>query len=151
MRAYTDGEAIKLFDQIMRAMFPRFIFYSADYPEKSDQISSFPIHTDIKFRILISCIKFLSKCMCPRCLSLKRNITQVASKRDMRNRVKLQRVDSEGRRYNVEQVRKLLFEKGIAITSVFVDRILEATSGVPTRVCVPILPSVVISNYFMMN
>jgi hypothetical protein len=48
-------------------------------------------------------------------------------------------VDSEGRRYNVEQVRKLLFEKGITITSVFVDRILEATSGVPTRVCVPLL------------
>jgi hypothetical protein len=57
----------------------------------------------------------------------------------MRNRVKLLRVDSEGRRYNVEQVRKLLFEKGITITSVFVDRILEATSGVPTRVCVPLL------------
>jgi hypothetical protein len=57
----------------------------------------------------------------------------------MRNRVKLLRVDSEGRRYNVEQVRKMLFEKGIAITSVFVDRILEATSGVPTRVRVHLL------------
>ena len=34
MCAYTDGEAIKLFDQIMRAMFPCFLFYSADYPEK---------------------------------------------------------------------------------------------------------------------
>ena len=34
MRAYTEGEAIKLLDEIMRAMFPRFLFYSADYPEK---------------------------------------------------------------------------------------------------------------------
>jgi len=34
MHAYTNGEAIKLFDQIIRAMFPRFLFYSADYPEK---------------------------------------------------------------------------------------------------------------------
>ena len=34
MHAYTDGEAIKLFDQIMQAMFPRFLFYSADYPKK---------------------------------------------------------------------------------------------------------------------
>jgi hypothetical protein len=34
MRAYTDGEPIKLFDEIMRALFPRFLFYSADYPEK---------------------------------------------------------------------------------------------------------------------
>jgi nicotinic acid phosphoribosyltransferase len=57
----------------------------------------------------------------------------------MRNQVKLLRVDSEGCRYNVEQVRKMLFEKGITITSVFVDRILEAPSGVPTRVCVPLL------------
>ena len=34
MRAYTEGEAIKLFDEIVRAMFPCFLFYSADYPEK---------------------------------------------------------------------------------------------------------------------
>lgn len=34
LRAYTEGEAIKLLDEIMRAMFPRFLFYSADYPEK---------------------------------------------------------------------------------------------------------------------
>ena len=34
MHAYTDGVAIKLFDMIMRALFPRFLFYSADYPEK---------------------------------------------------------------------------------------------------------------------
>jgi hypothetical protein len=33
MCAYTDGEAIKLFDEIL-ALFPRFLFYSADYPEK---------------------------------------------------------------------------------------------------------------------
>jgi hypothetical protein len=34
IRAYTKGEAIKLFDKITRVMFPRFLFYSADYPEK---------------------------------------------------------------------------------------------------------------------
>lgn len=34
MHAYTDGEAIKLSDEITRALFPRFLFYSADYPEK---------------------------------------------------------------------------------------------------------------------
>lgn len=34
MRAYTEGEPMKLFDEILRAMFLRFIFYSADYPEK---------------------------------------------------------------------------------------------------------------------
>ena len=34
MRAYSEGEAIKLFDEIVRVMFPCFLFYSADYPEK---------------------------------------------------------------------------------------------------------------------
>ena len=34
MHAYTNGEAIKLFDQVMWAMFLHFLFYSADYPEK---------------------------------------------------------------------------------------------------------------------
>lgn len=34
MHAYTDGEPIKLSDGIIRVMFPRFLFYSADYPEK---------------------------------------------------------------------------------------------------------------------
>jgi hypothetical protein len=34
MHAYTEGVAMKLFDEIMRTMFPRFLFYSADYPEK---------------------------------------------------------------------------------------------------------------------
>ena len=76
--------------------------------------------------------------MCPRCLSLKKNITQVASKRDMRNRVKLACVDSEARCFDIELVRRMLFEKGLAITSVFINQVLDATSGVPTRVCVPL-------------
>jgi hypothetical protein len=46
------------------------------------------------------------------------------------------RVDSETRRFDIELVRRMLFEKGLAITSVFIERVLDATSGVPTRVCV---------------
>ena len=74
--------------------------------------------------------------MCPRCLSLKSKITQVGSKMDMRNRVKLERVDTEARSYDIEVVRKMLFEKGINISSVYIDRVLSPTSAVPTRVCV---------------
>lgn len=54
----------------------------------------------------------------------------------MRNRVKLARVDSEARRYDIELARKMLFEKGINISSIKIDRILGPTSAVPTRVCV---------------
>jgi hypothetical protein len=83
----------------------------------------------------MSCIKFLAKCMCPRCESLKSKITQVGSKTDIRNRLKLRRVDNDARQFDVELVRKMLFEKGINITSVKLDRILGPTSTVPTRVC----------------
>ena len=34
MPAYTNGEAINFFDEILQAMFPHFLFYSADYPEQ---------------------------------------------------------------------------------------------------------------------
>jgi hypothetical protein len=72
--------------------------------------------------------------MCPRCLSVKSTITQIGSKMDMRNRVKKVRIDSDARRFDIEAVRKMLFEKGINITSVKIDRILGPTSAVPTRV-----------------
>jgi hypothetical protein len=83
------------------------------------------------FRVLISCIKFLAKCMCPRCLSVKSKITEVGSKMDMRNRVKHARNDNDACRFDIETV-MMLFEKGINITSVKIDRILGPTSAVPT-------------------
>lgn len=73
--------------------------------------------------------------MCPRCLSVKSKITEVGSKRDMRNRVNQARIDNDARQFDIEIVRKMLFEKGINITSVKIDRILGPTSAVPTRVC----------------
>ena len=72
--------------------------------------------------------------MCPRCLALKSNITQVSSKTDLHNRVKLEHVDTEAQRYDIEVVRKMLFEKGINISSIKIDRVLGPTSAVPTRV-----------------
>ena len=54
----------------------------------------------------------------------------------MRNRVKNARIDSDTRQFDIEAVRKMLFEKGINITSVKIDRILGPTSAVPTRVCI---------------
>lgn len=54
----------------------------------------------------------------------------------MRTRLKLARIDNDARQYDVESVRKLIFEKGVNITSVKLDRILGPTSSVPTRVCV---------------
>lgn len=53
----------------------------------------------------------------------------------MRNRVNQARIDNDARQFDIEIVRKMLFEKGINITSVKIDRILGPTSAVPTRVC----------------
>jgi hypothetical protein len=77
--------------------------------------------------------------MCPRCTSLKSKIVQVGSKTDMKNRLKLVRVDKATRRFDIEAVRKMLFEKGYNITSVKIDRILGPISAVPTRVCVSLV------------
>ena len=54
----------------------------------------------------------------------------------MRNRVRLERMDNENRRYDIEVARKMMFEKGINISSIKVDRVLGPTSAVPTRVCI---------------
>ncbi|PPQ89051.1 hypothetical protein CVT25_006542, partial [Psilocybe cyanescens] len=52
---------------------------------------------------------------------------------DMRNRENLARQDTHARQFDIEVVRKLMFEKGINISSVKIDRILGPTSSVPTR------------------
>lgn len=67
-------------------------------------------------------------------MSLKSKIALVGSKTDMNNRLKLARVDNATRRFDIEVVRKMLFEKGVNITSIKIDRILGPISAVPTRV-----------------
>jgi hypothetical protein len=64
----------------------------------------------------------------------------VGSKNDMRNRVKLARVDSEAHQFDIELVRKLMFKFGVNITSKRITAILDPTSAVPTRVCVSLQP-----------
>ena len=83
----------------------------------------------------MTCLKYLSKCPCPRCLILKSRIPRMGSKSDTRDRLKLVRVDSESRRQKVELARKLLFEKGINVTSVRIKNLLDEQSLTPTRVC----------------
>ena len=53
---------------------------------------------------------------------------------DMRNQVKYAQIDNDARRFDIEVVRKMLFEKGMNISSIKIDWILGPTSAVPTRV-----------------
>jgi hypothetical protein len=48
----------------------------------------------------------------------------------MRNRVQFERMDNESRRYDIEVAREMLFEKGINVSSIKLDRVLGPTSAV---------------------
>ena len=83
----------------------------------------------------MTCLKYLSTCPCPRCLLHKSKISRIGSKSDTRDRLKLVRVDSDSRRDAVDSARRLLFEKGVNITSTRIKDILDGESLTPTRVC----------------
>ena len=134
MHAYEVREAIKLFDDVLHAMFPRFLFYSTDYPAKWVQCFFLINGAHVLSRALMSCIKFLGKCMCPWCLLLKEKVQLVGSKSDMQNWIKFAQVDSKPCQFDIEQVRQLLFERGLSLTSKAVKAILDPISAVPTQV-----------------
>ena len=90
----------------------------------------------LHYRMLMTCLKYLSSCPCPRCLLLRTKISRIGSKSDTRDRLKLVRVDSETRRKRVDLARRLLFEKGVNITSTRIKDILEGGSLTLTRVCI---------------
>lgn len=84
----------------------------------------------------MACLRFLSRCPCPRCLILKSCIPMIGTKTNTKQRMKLTRVDSEDRQDTIELVRKMMFEGGVNITSVRIENLLKPTSLVPTWVCI---------------
>ncbi|KAH9161682.1 hypothetical protein EDB89DRAFT_2029564 [Lactarius sanguifluus] len=112
----TNGLLIRCSDGVERNFFIRLISYSADYPEK----------------VLLATIKNLGRAPCPRCLIQMKEIHGVATPSDVRIRNRL-RIDNERRRERVERARKLIFEKGHAISGAPVQRILGDHSMIPTR------------------
>lgn len=92
--------------------------------------------TMLWFRMLMTCLKYLSTCPCPRCLLPKLKISRIGSKSDTQDRLKLVRFDSENRRNAVDSARRLLFNNGVNVTSTRIKDILDEDSLTPTRVCV---------------
>ena len=82
----------------------------------------------------MTCLKYLAQCPCPRCLILKSNIPRLGMEVDKKARQKLARVDSKEIQDTVNNARRLIFEDGINVSSVFIDRLLKPHSLVPTRV-----------------
>lgn len=82
----------------------------------------------------MTCLKYLAQCPCPRCLILKSNIPRLGMEADKSARQKLVRADSKAIQDTVNRARQMIFEDGINITSVYIDRLLKPQSLVPTRV-----------------
>ncbi|KAF8193727.1 hypothetical protein BJ912DRAFT_901526 [Pholiota molesta] len=117
MDAYVNGIVIMFPDGIKRRLFLRIFIYSADYPEK----------------VLLACIKSLGTHPCPRCLVKKCDIHKLGSKRDLQQREKHARIDSEYQRFDIEQARKWIYSKGIKINSTAINNLLASKSLTPTR------------------
>ncbi|KAJ3858876.1 hypothetical protein EV359DRAFT_68646, partial [Lentinula novae-zelandiae] len=112
LHAYKYGIVIKCFNGIERRVYPRFFTYSADYPEK----------------VLLATIRELGTCLCPRCLCTKSAADMMGSRWDMKIRQKLQVFLHD----KVALARKWIYHEGVKIRGSAVERILKATSSVPT-------------------
>ncbi|KAI0315118.1 hypothetical protein OF83DRAFT_1293481 [Amylostereum chailletii] len=116
MHAYEHGILVHCGDGILRRLFPRFFTYTADYPEK----------------VLLASIKYLGACPCPRCLIKKEDIHKVGTKNDIKFREKHPRVDNDWHAKAIDEARKLIFEQGVPVNSVKINRKLQY-STVPIR------------------
>lgn len=86
-------------------------------------------------RILLACIKYLGKCPCPICLVEKHQVPNLGTKIDMKIHMEQKRNDTDHRRDTIDLVRKWIFELGMNVGSIHIDRVLGPHSLVPTRVC----------------
>jgi hypothetical protein len=85
-------------------------------------------------RILLACLKFLSRYPCPRCLVEKSKISALGTARDRKERTQKERVDDKKNQIQIKRVRKWIYEKGKSLMSVHIDRLLGHQSLIPTRV-----------------
>ncbi|KAF7293463.1 hypothetical protein MIND_01124000 [Mycena indigotica] len=116
MDAYDNGIKIKCWDGLVRLVFPRFLIYGADYPEK----------------VLLATIRSFGGCPCPRCFIQKGQIMETGTVNDMKRRSNI-RVDDHPRRSTIESARAAIFGNGNAVAGSAIDKMLKAQSWAPTR------------------
>ncbi|KAH9848677.1 hypothetical protein C2E23DRAFT_763412 [Lenzites betulinus] len=116
MYAYVHGIVFLCGDEVMRRMFIRFLIYAADYPEK----------------MLLACLRYFARCPCPRCRINKDKIIEMGTQNDLfrRNWV---RVDDSDAITRAQMARRWVFEDGLPLTSVHIERLLDPLSLTPTR------------------
>ncbi|KAI1784806.1 hypothetical protein LXA43DRAFT_1100996 [Ganoderma leucocontextum] len=103
-------------DGVHRRGFPRFFFHGADYPEK----------------ILLACLRYFARCPCPRCRINKDKLLEMGTRNDTFRRNQ-HRVDNDDVKWRIDLTRRWIYQDGMALTSVYVDRVLGPLSLTPTR------------------
>jgi len=87
-----------------------------------------------KNRVLLAGIKSRGNCLCPRCLIPLDRIQNMGMPRDRQQRVTLKRIDNERRHYDIENARRLIYERNYAVNSKTLAKFLNTESWVPTLV-----------------
>lgn len=93
-----------------------------------------PSDPDILDRVLLSSIRNLGACPCPRCLIPKTRIHNLGKIQDRKERVTKKRVDDNERRHKVTTARKFIYDQHHTVDSAAVDAVLKPQSLVPTTV-----------------
>ncbi|KAK1216806.1 hypothetical protein PQX77_020558 [Marasmius sp. AFHP31] len=116
--AYKDGYLEKCADGIVRLLFYRFFCYSADYVEK----------------VMLACIKYLSKHPCALCLTKKEQIHLVGTAADFKRHSVGARQDSDLVLHGIANARDAIFSQGYAIgNEEHVQVHLDSTSTLAVR------------------
>lgn len=138
VEAYEHGIVLMCGDGIKRRLFPRIFTYSADYPEKCVTLFRLTRTHNLRSpsRVLISNIRNMGGCPCPRCLTPKDKLQNVATVHDMQQRDVLSRHDTEDRRAKIASARRLIYEGQYVVDTPQVEALLKPESLVPTIVSI---------------
>ncbi|KAI0323530.1 hypothetical protein GY45DRAFT_1349767 [Cubamyces sp. BRFM 1775] len=117
MKAYKEGILVRFGDGVTRRLFPRFISYSADYPEK----------------ILMTALKPLSAHPCPRCLVRHEQLADAGLPDDTIRRSTCKRMDLPSLCKKIQKARKMVIRDGIAVGSDVLRPLLDSESLNPIQ------------------
>jgi len=130
--AYAHGIVLTCGDGVKRRIFPWFFTYAADYPEKYVARTSICPVDHTPPRVLIACIKYFSRCPCPRCLIQKAQIPETGTKKDYQRRG-YKRRDDEILRRSIARARKWIFVRGVGVTGKSISDVMK-NSELPNQV-----------------
>lgn len=114
MYTYLHGFEIHSSDNIICFFFPQFFGHSMDFVEKYAFISSLLSLTEI--RILVACLKYISKFPCPCCLIPKEHFFQLGTAVEMHQRISKAHIDSEHKQGWITIAHKHVFEHRVSVS-----------------------------------